>query len=95
MSKFVCATIGAIGLAIAAAVPASAQNGNGKGIVCVPDPSLGVEPGRPGKVIQDLRDTLQGDPTPPEIADAAGYDSVADAITTDCFTPGRPDDGPG
>jgi hypothetical protein len=90
MSKIIGAAVGAIVLAMAAPTPISAQNGHGKGIVCTPAEELGVEPGNPGEVIQDLRDTLPGNLTPPEIADLAGYDSVGDAITTDCATPGRP-----
>jgi hypothetical protein len=87
VSKIIC-TVGVIVLAMVASAPLSAQNGNG--IVCTPAPGLGVEPGNPGKVIQDLRDVLSDNPTPPEVAEFAEYESVGDAITTDCATPGRP-----
>ena len=86
------------GIALAAAGPALAgngeNNGNAGGIVCTPNPALGVEPGRPGEVIQDLRAVLPGDLTPPEVADLAGYASVGDAINSDCSTPNGNPGGP-
>jgi hypothetical protein len=96
MQRMLLVIAGGIIMGLLPAGPVAAKKDGEPAIVCNPNPQLGVAPGNPGQVIQDLRDSpvvqeaLGPDSTPPEIADLAGYDSVGDAITTDCTTPGRP-----
>jgi hypothetical protein len=84
MRNIIYPVAGVVVLGLAMAGPAVAGNGNG--IVCE-GPDWGGT-GNPGQVLQQLWERL--DLTPPEIAEMRGWESVGEAIETNCTTPGGP-----